>query len=76
MLLPEEKHAVVQILHPSLFVSDIKAKKDWNRKIWEELKKNFLIHLSLDTLEVEILAGVFFRKAKKVASPGIYFCEQ
>ena len=27
VLSPEEKHAVVQILHPSLFVSDIKAKK-------------------------------------------------
>ena len=34
----EEKHAVVQILHPSLFVSDIKAKKYYNRKNWKELK--------------------------------------
>ena len=32
VLSPEEKHAVVQILHPSLFVSDIKAKTDRTEK--------------------------------------------
>ena len=50
--------------------------KNWRKNFsWKEL--NFLqcdiIHLRLDALEVEILPGIFFSEAAKVAFPGYLF---
>ena len=50
--------------------------KNWRKNFsWREL--NFLqcdiIHLRLDALEVEILPGIFFSEAAKVAFPGYLF---